>query len=108
MTLKRPKSKGTVGENEVLAILAEARLVGKRTSPGVNYDIYVPGRADNPFQILATRPDRGEWLATLRLGDVAELIRYYNREDNYPVEIEVKRYARFALHTIFEKKFGRK
>lgn len=110
MKLANPsKKKGTAGEAEVKAILSQVGLTALRTSPGENYDLRIAGRPSNePFQVLATRPDRGEWLATLRLTDLAELLRYYNQGDIYGAEIEVKRYARFSLHTIFNKKFGGK
>lgn len=101
-----PKKKGTGGENEVVAILVSAGLAARRTSPGMNYDVYVPGsNEDDPFEVLATRPDRGRWLATLPMDDLAELVRFYNSVDlagSHPVHIEVKRYRRFSLHTIFE------
>ena len=106
-----PKSKGTGGEREVVNMFAAGGIVARRTAPGLNYDLYVSGaRLDEPFEVLATRPDRGEWLATIRLADLVELLRVYNGldDDTYPVKVEVKRYARFSLHTIFTKKFGRK
>lgn len=104
------KAKGTGGENEVRDILLEAGHAARRTSPGLPYDVFVPGRGTTePFQVLATRPDRGRWLATVPLEDLAELVRYYNRgEANYGMQVEVKRYSRFALHTIFESKFGKR
>lgn len=95
------KKKGTQGENEVVQIF---RAVGfrhvKRTSPGVNYDVDVIG--DHPVQVLATRPDRGRWLATLPLDDLAALMA----SSDIGGQVEVKRYAKFSLHTIYEKKFG--
>jgi hypothetical protein len=106
------KQKGTGGENEVVAAFAEANIVARRTSPGVNYDIRVDGLLDDEaFQVLATRPDRGQWLATLPLKDLVELLRFYEHQHahrEYPVEVEVKRYRRFSLHSIYEAKFGKK
>ena len=103
-----PKKKGTAGETELLKLLP---AYAQRTSAGMNYDIYVPGGTDvtfRPTEVLATRPDRGRWLVTLDLD--AFLRMYYDTTQDYDLrphlKIEVKRYKRFALHTIFEQKFG--
>lgn len=97
------KQKGTGGETELLRLLdAHGRRV-ERTAPTLPYDLRVLGSLPS-FDVLATRPDRGSWLMTMRLEDFALLLLASNRE----AHIEVKRYARFALHSIFEKKFGRK
>jgi hypothetical protein len=59
--------------------------------------------------LLATRPDRGQWLITMPLHQFAELMYgSWIRTGSRPaIDIEVKRYRRFSLHAIFEKKFGR-
>lgn len=68
------------------------------------FDIFVRGNTGRVVEGLATRPDRGQWLVTIRLDDLFHILR----EHGDSAHIEVKRYARFALHTIFEKKFGGK
>jgi len=98
------KKKGTAEETAVVRAWQDA--VGaqfvRRTSPGTNYDVLVDGNSVcEPIEALVTRPDRGQRLYTLREADFISLVAGSPR----PVHIEVKRYARFALHTIFEKKF---
>lgn len=100
-----PKKKGTAAETELLRLLRDYRLSAMRTSPGMEYDIHVTSELeDGSVDALATRPDRGQWLVTIPLREFAELLAYRG----YGARIEVKRYRRFALHTIFENKFGRK
>lgn len=93
------KQKGTGGETELLRLLALPGLV--RTPASSTYDLSRPAVGPwfgPPIQALATRPDRGQWLITLRATDFAELVG----ETEAPLEIEVKRYRRFSLHSIFE------
>lgn len=106
------KKKGTGGETELLRLLADEGLAFVRTPPTTTYDLTneVPGRLElTPLEVLATRPDRGQWLVTMRLEDFAHLLRQSdaNYDGVWETHVEVKRYARFALHTIFESKFGR-
>lgn len=96
-----PKKKGTAGETELLRVLSLPGLV--RTPPTTSYDLARPGLAP-PIEVLATRPDHGEWLMTMRMEDFLHLLG----DDECELHIEVKRYARFALHTIWNSKFGRK
>ena len=108
------KQKGTGGENEVVKLFNEEGIMGLlRTSPGVNYDITRVGQEPS-LQLLATRPDRGRWLVTLdarkfaRLLHAADTLSDVLEHPVYPrLEIEVKRYRRFSLHSIFESKFSR-
>lgn len=103
------KAKGTGGETELLRLFAEQGFVFVRTSPTTNFDLRHGAGLDGGLDVLAMRPDHGEWLVTLRQADFAELLR--NSEAFYemtcPVNVEVKRHARFALHAIWNKKFGR-
>lgn len=113
------KKKGTAAETELVRLLAERGLHFVRTPASAPYDLTnaVPHRLElEPLEVLATRPDRGEWLVTLRLDDFAPLLRSTSFErgrtvggttEPWETHIEVKRYSRFSLHTIFTEKFGR-
>lgn len=111
-----PKKKGTAAETELRKELMMHGLTFVRTPASSPYDLtnQLPDRLElDPLEVLATRPDRGQWLVTMRLDQFAELLHATDEGPNaYPepreTHIEVKRYARFSLHTIFEKKFGRK
>ena len=105
-----PKAKGTGAETELKRRLAEYGIEVQRTAASSTYDLD-RGAGDEGLEILATRPDRGEWLVTLRLHDLATLINIADANPLtsagvLPLHIEVNRYARFALHTIFKNKFG--
>ena len=100
------KQKGTAEETAIVGtwLLKHPGVAVYRTSPGMPYDVVVSG--DDPIwqiDVLSTRPDRGTRLYTLRESDFMDLWALSQPE----VHIESKRYARFALHTIFEGKFGR-
>jgi hypothetical protein len=108
-----PRKKGTGGETELLQLLQDAtygfafrNLV--RTPASSRVDLAAPGEA-GPINALATRPDRGQWLVTVDLDTFKQLV-YWSEPAHreYAINIEVKRYSRFSLHTIFESKFGRK
>lgn len=105
------KKKGTGAETELVNIFAEQDIPLKRTWPGMPYDMYrLDAETNNggAVDLLATRPDRGQWLVTMRLDDFFDLLRQAEFVTvPIPLHIESKRYARFALHTIFEKKFGK-
>ncbi len=106
------KQKGTGGETELVAAFRAAGLTANRTPPTTNYDVRV-GKAgpDGGLDALATRPDYGQWLVTVRLADFIDLVKVaegFYGIDELPVNVEVKRYARFALHAIWQKKFGKK
>lgn len=112
------KQKGTGGETELLRLLqagdygiAFRGLVRAPASSEV--DLLQPAENENEptFNALATRPDRGEWLVTMRLRDFERAVMsdlMAGGGDLPGLAIEVKRYARFSLHAIFEKKFGRR
>jgi hypothetical protein len=108
-----PRKKGTSGETELLRLLDANGLTMRRTPAASTYDLLREGdAAPPPIEALATRPDRGRWLVTLRAEDFAQLVAAVDddrRASNLPldeVHVEVKRFARFSLHTIFEGKFA--
>jgi hypothetical protein len=104
------KAKGTGAETELRLELLGRGIVVVRNPAGDPIDLDRPG--PEAFDILATRPDRGEWLLSMGLDDFARLMKTYDatgEEVSLPdsgLHIEVKRYARFAHHTIFESKFA--
>ena len=100
------KQKGTGGETELKAELEESIPGLVRTPPTMNVDLWRIGdEGAVVHELLATRPDRGQWLITMDLDTFRELIADC---EECQFEIEVKRYARFSLHAIWDKKFGRK
>lgn len=98
------KRKGTGGETELRLILeALFDRPFRRTAPGTLWDLESPGSVTDPLVcVLATRPDSGRWLVSMT--------PYDWQRDPFAAEIrvEVKRYARFSLHAIYESKFGRR
>lgn len=112
-----PKKKGTGGETELLRLLAAQGITFLRTPASTPYDLEHFGTSFDPndkpmlIEALATRPDRGQWLVTVDLPTFAILLNGLMHalaamDEEPDVHIEVKRYARFSLHTIFEGKFG--
>lgn len=59
----------------------------------------------DPLRILATRPDRGRWLGTV---DLITLMEWLCRLEGLRPElhVEVKRYRKFAHHTLYEETFN--
>lgn len=104
-----PKQKGTGGETELRQRLEEMGVIVHRTSAGSTYDLDRGNKPDG-HKVLATRPDRGRWLVTITAEDWASLVntadQFYDIAD-LPIHIEVKRYKRFALHSLYEEKFSR-
>ena len=98
------KAKGTGGETELLRLLRLPGLV--RTPASSNVDLARPGW-DPAVRVLATRPDRGQWLITMDLETFCALLDA-GEPFEQKLEIECKRYKRFSLHGIFESKFGAK
>jgi hypothetical protein len=96
-----PKQKGTGGEREVVLELRMRGIDAVREPASAAWDITVRGSTGRTINALATRPDHGRWLVTIPFEDFAHILAEHG--DN--AHIEVKRYARFALHTIFGKKF---
>jgi len=94
-----PKQKGTGGETELLKLLAERGVHVVRNPAGARTDLSRPGLL--PIKALATRPDYGEWLLTVNLDDFCELVGGV-----WPLEIECKRWKRFAHHTLFKEELG--
>lgn len=110
-----PKAKGTGGETELLRIMQAAEPSLRRTAASSVYDLESEG-AFAPIELLGTRPDRGQWLITMAVPDFNFLWSVYKhsiaRPDMprgfvHPMHVEVKRFKKFAHHTIFEGKFGR-
>lgn len=111
------KQKGTGGETELLRLLQDGPYGSAfrglvRAPASAEVDLLQPGDNDMEatFNALATRPDRGEWLITMRVRDFERLMmsELFDGKGDLPgLAIEVKRYARFSLHTIFAGKFGR-
>lgn len=100
-----PKKKGTAGETELRKILFRNGIDVHRTSAGRVYDLERTGLdGETPVQALATRPDKGQWLVTMSLDDFMWMFNFLS--PTIPLHIEVKRYVRFALHSIWNKKFG--
>lgn len=100
-----PKKKGTGFETEMERAFEAAGFEVHKTGEGESFDLRVVGTGPQRVRslpMLATRPDRGESLVTLRLPDLLTLLG----PSGYGAHVECKRYARFALHTIFRKKFG--
>lgn len=109
-----PKQKGTSGETELLRLFHNVGgwvfegTVRAPASAGV--DLILPqesGFPSTPLEVLATRPDRGRWLVTMNVFDFIDLFTAADLYVERPLHVEVKRYKRFSLHTIFEGKFGR-
>ena len=102
------KRKGTAGETELRSIFLNMGIELRRTAPGTAWDLesvhFDPEL--HPLYIVAVRPDRGRWLLSCDLLDWRRQ-REDPREARRQLRVEVKRYARFALHTIYEEKFGR-
>lgn len=107
------KAKGTGGETELLRRLhAHGWHRFRRTPPGRAWDLEDPGYTgpgahNKPLELLVTRPDKGQWLVTLRLDDLLAMLDSGKGADD-AMRIEVKRYKKFAIHNIFESKFGGK
>lgn len=99
-----PRKKGTAAEGEVVNRARGAGLTAVRTPAGSTYDVQVQGSTGRTVNVLATRPDRGYWLVTITLDDLIHMLSQHGDA----AHIEVKRYARFSLHSIFDKKFGGK
>jgi hypothetical protein len=103
------KQKGTGEETAIVNRINEfdGRSRARRAPNGAHYDVHVDTAGDACYEfidVLSTRADRGERLVTLRFEDFLDIWAY----SALGLHIESKRYARFALHTIFFSKFGRK
>lgn len=106
------KKKGTGGETELLRKVNEAwrkvfgRDLLRRNPPSTITDLgpVNPGLTKHrKIGVLATRPDKGRWLITLDLNDFLDV--FCNAGYDPWLEVEVKRYKRFSLHSTFEQKF---
>jgi len=107
MMANPPRQKGTGGETELLRLLDIDGLVRNPSSSLI--DLSRPGW--NPaLEVLATRPDHGQWLFTMNRRDFQHLVGIFDEvKDPFVqhLDIEVKRYSRFAMHSIFEQKYSR-
>lgn len=100
------KKKGTAYETELVRFFESNAFKARRLENGSRHDIEVRSRYDEDDRVveaLATRPDRGRTLVAVRLEDFFDLLD----AAGWGANVEAKRYAQFAHHTIFEKKFGR-
>ena len=102
MTSSRSKIKGTGGEREIKLILE--RLTGRRfrkTGAGAPWDLETVDNdyRQGPIRILATRPDRGEWLLSMHAGDWARDLK------TQEIRVEVNRWAKFWHHSEYEETF---
>lgn len=97
-----PKQKGTKFETEVVNAALDKGLTAQRTSAGRRYDIDILGSTGRTIEALATRPDYGHTLVTMRLADFLHLLAGHGDG----AKVECKRYRRFSLHGIFDDKFG--
>jgi Holliday junction resolvase len=95
-----PRKKGTGYETELVNAFEAEGYVARRMEAGHRFDIEVLGPRLDPINVLATRPDRGRTLVTVSLEDLFRLIPMNS------LHVEAKRYKRFALHTLYEEKFG--
>lgn len=102
------KAKGTGGETELKGLLRADGIEVRRTPASSIVDLEADGTDSfsGRFEVLATRPDHGRWLVTMTLDDFTTLWSY--AEPHQGLAVEVKRYKKFSLHSIYEKKFGRK
>lgn len=100
-----PKKKGTAGETELRRKLSVAGVKVDRTPPTHKWDLERKGKS--PINILAIRPDRGDWLVTVSLEDFLDMLFTMEQLVQPPgLRIEVKRYARSFIHRVFKEKFG--
>ena len=100
-----PRKKGTGGETELLGLLRDIAPTLARTPASSVIDLQRLG--PEPINVLATRPDNGQWLMTVALEDFRRMVT-----GKVPLEVglnvEVKRYRKFSLHSIWNAKFGGK
>lgn len=98
--MNRPRAKGTGGEREVKRFLEDGYgLIVDRMPPSSPFDLRVHGSTGRTIKVLATRPDRGLWLATITLGDLGHLLEVHGDR----AEVEVKRRRAFPQHTLWSK-----
>jgi len=104
-----PRQKGTSYETELVnqwnACFGDSNPM-VRNPASATFDLTKPGYGREPLEILATRPDRGQSLVTMRWTDFMSLFGSFTFERSTPVHVEAKRYKRFSLHSIFEETFG--
>lgn len=101
-----PRAKGTSGETELLRLLNEKGFKFVRRPAGARTDLRHSASKQLPgtplITLLATRPDRGQWLFTINLDDFC----YLFAPDMENIEIEVKRRKKFAHHSLYEQELG--
>jgi hypothetical protein len=106
MTTSKSKAKGTSGEREALNLLRVLFPNLRRTPASSRVDLlqWADQEEGSGVNILALRVDRGQWLFTLDFLSLANLVGDAMPGTN--VRVEVKRYKKAALNTIWEDKFG--
>jgi hypothetical protein len=107
--VNKPRAKGTGGESELRRYLADIFPYLRRTPASADWDLEQPALYDGePLTFLATRPDNGRWLMTMDLDTLSTIVGERDMRLFGDVRIEVKRHRAFALHSIWEQKFGRR
>jgi hypothetical protein len=109
VTSSRERRKGTGGESELRRYLADIFPFLRRTPASANWDLEQPSFhvSKPPLEMLATRPDNGRWLVTMDVDTLRTLVDGQDMRRRGEVHIEVKRHKAFALHSIWESKFGK-
>lgn len=93
------KKKGTAGETELLAVFKAYGYESiRRTPAGARYDLETDG-FHPAYKVLAIRPDRGQWLFVIDQDVLFALLDM----DMHELQIEVKRRAKSALHTMWQE-----
>ena len=97
------KSKGTRFESDIVKAAQGYGLDATRTHAGSRYDVDIRGGTGRSIEGLATRPDHGQALVTIKLHDFLHLLASHGDG----AHVECKRYKAFRHHAIFEEKFGK-
>lgn len=90
------RQKGTGGERELARKLEASGFTVIRREFGARTDLRIPGVVGDLF-VLATRPDRGDWLFTVDYDTFVDLAAPYPAS----FDLEVKRWKQFAHHSLF-------
>jgi hypothetical protein len=102
--MSKSRQKGTGGEREVLKLVQGVRPNARRTPPGSQFDIESQGTGIlSPIKVLATRPDRGRWLAVI---DLEQFLEVLELDTLRPLLVECKRRKTYSHHTMFETETG--
>ncbi len=96
------RQKGTRFETDLVDRAKDFGLDAYRMPASSRYDIQIRGGTGRNIDALATRPDYGQALVTVRLADFYHLLS----EHGDGAHLEAKRLAKVAIHSIFSDKFG--